>query len=446
MAVELLMPRQGNTVESCVILEWKKKEGDSVSEGDIVCEVETDKAAFEIEASASGTILKTFFEEGDDVPVLTAIAVIGEKGEDISSFAPEVGTQVPEVQDAREEAKAPQAAPADQVPPPKTETAGKSAISPRARNLAEKNSIDYTGLQGTGPGGRIIERDIQQVLSGRGTISPAAKEAAAQQRTAAPAVGSGIGGRVLSSDLAAAPESAVPSGEFPGTVTDIPVTSVRKIIAERMLASLTETAQLTLNASADARAILAYRKKLKNSGQESDFSKITINDIMLYAVSRVLPKHPFMNAHFLGDTIRQFSNVHLGMAVDTGRGLMVPVIKNADAKTLLQISLEGKNLAQMCNEGKAAPDDLTGGTFTVTNLGVFGIENFTPVLNPPEVGILGVCSIEPKPVIQGDETVFIPHIGLSLTINHQAVDGAPAARFLKDLADGIAQFEMLLAQ
>jgi pyruvate dehydrogenase E2 component (dihydrolipoamide acetyltransferase) len=212
-----------------------------------------------------------------------------------------------------------------------------------------------------------------------------------------------------------------------------------------MHASLAQTAQLTMNASADARALLTYRKRLKSAPEESGLNAVTINDLVLFAVSRVLPHYPFLNAHFLGETIKEFSNVHLGVAVDTPKGLMVPVVKNANFLSLKQIALESRRLASACLESTVAPDDLSGGTFTVTNLGVLGIESFTPVLNAPETGILGVCGIQPKPVLQGDETIFVPHIGFSLTINHQAVDGAPAGRFLKELTEAVAGFDLLLA-
>jgi pyruvate/2-oxoglutarate dehydrogenase complex dihydrolipoamide acyltransferase (E2) component/tRNA A37 threonylcarbamoyladenosine synthetase subunit TsaC/SUA5/YrdC len=247
----------------------------------------------------------------------------------------------------------------------------------------------------------------------------------------------------------------------------VKVTGVRKVIAERMLASLQATAQLTLHASADARALQSLRARFKASDPAFGLQGVTINDLILLAVARTLPGHRDLNAHFQGDTLSRFEHVQLGLAVDTPAGLMVPVIRNADQLSLRQISQEAKRLVAACQARRVAPDELRGGTFTVTNLGGLGIESFTPVLNPPEVAILGVSNINLKPVL-GDASLdsrrsasrvadplsmtgseasvaFVPHIGLSLTINHQVVDGAPAARFLQALARNLADIDLLLA-
>jgi pyruvate dehydrogenase E2 component (dihydrolipoamide acetyltransferase) len=217
------------------------------------------------------------------------------------------------------------------------------------------------------------------------------------------------------------------------------------VIAERMWESLQNSAQLTLNASADARAMLAYRKRLKNSDETLGLQKVTINDLLLFVVSRTLPLYPEVNALFVDNTISRYKNAHLAVAVDTPRGLVVPVIRNAQALSLKQIADEAKRLATGAMDGSVSPDELTGGTFTVTNLGSLGIESFTPILNPPQVGILGVGNINLKPVEVDGEVKFMPHLGLSLTINHQVVDGAPAARFLQTLSQRLAELELLLA-
>jgi pyruvate dehydrogenase E2 component (dihydrolipoamide acetyltransferase) len=236
---------------------------------------------------------------------------------------------------------------------------------------------------------------------------------------------------------------AVAAGE--AEVQTIQVKGIRKVIAARMLNSLQTTAQLTLNASTDARALLAYRQRLKDSSEALGLQKVNINDLILFAVSRTLPHYPDLNATFSDDTISQYKNVHLGFAVDTPRGLMVPVIRRADALSLRQMAQEAKRLASACLDGTITADEMSSGTFTVTNLGSFGIESFTPVLNPPQVAILGVGNINLKPVEVEGEVQFIPHLGLSLTINHQVVDGAPAARFLQAFSQGVAQLELLLA-
>ena len=235
--------------------------------------------------------------------------------------------------------------------------------------------------------------------------------------------------------------------------TETPIKGIRKIIADRMFRSLAESAQLTLNASASAVKLQDIRTRIKAENafsEEYGLSKITINDLVLFAVARTLPRFPFMNAHKINDTIRTFNRLHLAVAVDTPRGLMVPVIRNADLLSLAQISSEAKRLAADCQKGSVNPDKLTGSTFSVSNLGSFGITGFTPVLNMPEVAVLGVCGIEMKPVACTEAdcdcgVCFEPHIGFSLTIDHQAVDGAPAARFLKALCESVARIDLLLA-
>jgi pyruvate dehydrogenase E2 component (dihydrolipoamide acetyltransferase) len=212
-----------------------------------------------------------------------------------------------------------------------------------------------------------------------------------------------------------------------------------------MHASLAQTAQLTHHASADARPVLKYREQCKASPERSGLAQISINHMVMLATARTLTEFPELNAHWLGDRIRRFEEVHLGMAVDTERGLVVPVLRHANRLSLRELAIEARRLAVACQDGSIRPDDMKGGTFTVTTLGALGIERFTPVLNAPEVGILGVGSIELKPVHMKKKTRFIPHMGLSLTFDHQAVDGAPAARFLAALREKLAAFELTLA-
>jgi pyruvate dehydrogenase E2 component (dihydrolipoamide acetyltransferase) len=452
MATPVILPKQGQTVESCLIASWKKQAGAQVSAGEIICEVETDKALVELESPAAGTLLELFFAEGDDVPVLTTIAVIGEPGEDVSSFRPDGAAVGPEsappaaAEPTSADAPALEASPAS---PALTLADGRAAISPRARKLAESKALDVAALPGTGPGGRIIERDVQAELTAMPKMTPLAKSMIGTGEFDVPAQGSGVGGRIMSGDLTPAmaeSAQAVPPGPaLADDVEIVQVKGVRRLIAERMWQSLQETAQLTLDASADARALLAYRKRLKASDESLGLQKVTINDLILLAVSRTLPQFPEVNALFIDNTISKYKNVHLAVAVDTPRGLVVPVIRNAQALSLRQIATEAKRLATGAMDGSVSPDELTGGTFTVTNLGSLGIESFTPILNPPQVGILGVGNINLKPVDVDGEVEFVPHIGLSLTINHQVVDGAPAARFLQTLCQGLAELELLLA-
>jgi|SRR6056297_2202583 len=446
MAELIVMPRQGNTVESCVIVEWVKKAGESVSVGDVLCTVETDKSTLDVESEHEGTLLKILRNEDDDVPVLDPIAIIGPEGEDISSLLAEAEEEEPGVK-----APEPRAVELSEEVEVQTAESKTHGISPRARKLAAAKGVSGEQLRGSGPEGRVIERDVLTALGSREPATPAAIAAGIAEGGIPLKRGSGIGGRITGADLAdsslesssAAPASG--GGVITGNYKDVPVKSVRKIIAERMQASLAQTAQLTLNSSAPAESLLAWRKVYKNSDPESGLSGITINDLVLFTVSRILPQFPELNAHFLGDKIRRFSDVNIGIAIDTPKGLMVPVIPAANRKSLLEISQEVKKLAERCASGTVSPEELSGGTYTVTNLGAFGIESFTPVLNIPEVAILGVNNIQLKPVQRDDETVFIPHIGFSLTIDHQAVDGAPGARFLKEFGKQLTNLEKVAA-
>jgi pyruvate dehydrogenase E2 component (dihydrolipoamide acetyltransferase) len=448
VAVPVLMPRQGQSVETCLLLSWKKNEGDAVAQGESLCEVETDKATFEVEAPEAGTLLKRFYEEGQDVPVLSVIAAIGRPGESIEGLA-----APPADAKAADRAPVPSgaAAPPDRSPAGAAATA--AASSPRARKRAAERGIDIASLRGSGPGGRVIERDVLAAARGGQPLTPAARDAAvaATGRGLAAdqlhdAAGSAIGGRISRRDVEALARSAVHAASRPEeALTEVPVKGVRKIIAERMLASLQTTAQLTLHSSADARSLQSFRARLKESPESWGLRGVTITDLVLYALSRLLPSYPELNAHFLGDRMLLHRNVALGLAVDTPRGLMVPVIRDANGLSLKGISEEAKRLAAACLESKIQPDELAGGTFTLTNLGALGIESFTPVLNPPQTAILGLGNIQLKPVQAKDGVSFVPHLGLSLTINHQAVDGAPGARFLAALAQTLAAIDVALA-
>jgi pyruvate dehydrogenase E2 component (dihydrolipoamide acetyltransferase) len=461
MATPVLMPRQGQTVENCIIAHWRKQPGDVVRRGEILCEVETDKALMEVESPAEGTLLAHFFAEGVEVPVLETIAVIGQRGEDIANFfplrstaasmestnaAPRVSTAVPQF---REIGHFPSA-------PPSGNGREKTVkISPRARNLAALRGVNISALNGTGPGGRIVERDIHAALSAKPRFTPLAQAMVSSGDYVAPEQGTGIGGRITTKDLQATLTSEViPSAPPVESARDevkiLPLQGVRKVIAARMLASMQNTAQFTLNLAADARVLLAYRKRLKSSPAELGLHTATLNDLLMYAAAHTAANFPDINSTFENDTIYHHRRVHLGFAVDTPRGLLVPVIRSADSLTLKELTQEAGRLVLACVKGKISPDELSGGTFTVSNLGSFGIESFTPILNLPQAAILGIGTVYLKPVsIDGDwnssGVQFIPHINLSLTVNHQVIDGAQAARFLQALAFNLVNFELLLA-
>ena len=458
MAVPVLMPRQGITVESCIILEWKKDKGDTVTAGEVICVVETDKASFEVESPGDGIVLQRFFDEGDDVPVLTNIAVIGAEGEEYEDLRPGQEPHIGRKQESQaepfrrtEESRKTEGYRETSVK--EVEEPKRRPASARARNLAASKGLSLFEIRGTGPGGRIIERDVERTTREREPLSPAAIEKVQIGGGTVPFVGSGIGGRVLSADIGEGDDLLVQTGSRVDQTgsrpddryTEIPVTGIRKIIAGRMLASLQSTAQLTLNASADASSLLGYRKRLKNSPNEYGLSDVAINALMLFVTSRILTQYRELNALYVGEKIIQYENVHLAFAVDTPKGLIVPVIRNAHLRSLKEIAAESTRLSSACIAGKVNPDEITGGTFTVTNLGNLGVESFTPVLNTPQVAVLGVGSTQLRPVEGLGEVTFKQHLGLSLTINHQVVDGAPAARFLQSLCQAVADIELTLA-
>jgi pyruvate dehydrogenase E2 component (dihydrolipoamide acetyltransferase) len=323
------------------------------------------------------------------------------------------------------------------IPESKTAFAGSGhrKISPRAKKTAGQLKINLSSLTGSGPEGRIIERDVIQKAGNQPKSTPLAKVMAFEKGVDLPPAGSGPGGKVLSTDL----NLKFSVSDF----QDIPLSNIRKIIARNMMISLQNTAQLTLHSSADATGLLDTRKKIKSLPESSEWKGITINDLVCFAVTQALIAHPEMNAHFLENSIRRFSVVHLGVAVDSTRGLMVPTLHSADRLGILDFSKKIKDLAQKCQSGSIDPELLGGATFTITNLGAFGIESFTPVLNPPQIGILGINNIRYFPG-ESAEGIFgyIPRVGLSLTFDHRAIDGAPAARFLQDVVKEIENLKL----
>ncbi|MCY4526537.1 MAG: dihydrolipoamide acetyltransferase family protein [Anaerolineaceae bacterium] len=441
MASAVLLPKLGNSVESSLILAWHKAVGEPVAQGELLAEIETDKATLEIESPADGLLLARFHEVGDEVEVMAPVAVIGAAGEDIDDLRPQPTTAAapPPPTSTTARTTAP-------IPSPTAAAAslvrGRPASSPRARKLAAARGIALSGLNGSGPGGRIIERDVQAApglrrpgrqaaLAGQPRLTPVARAMLREGGYSLPGRGSGPRGRIGRRDLIPAPE--------PDDVQRVPLRGARRVIARRMLESLQTTAQLTLHAHADARALLALRQRLKAGEFSPALQAVTINDLLHYAVARTLPAHPALNAQLAQDHILRFRQVHLGFAVDTPRGLYVPVIRDADGLGLQQLADEARRLARACRDGAIRPEELEGATFTVSNLGSYGIESFTPVLNPPQAGILGAGAIHLKAVQQNAAVAFLPHIGLSLTIDHQVLDGAPAARFLQDLAQRLAR-------
>ena len=386
MAHIVIMPRQGQSVESCALGKWHKKKGDSVAAGDLLFTYETDKAAFEEYAKESGTLLEIFYDEGDDVPCLADVCAIGREGEEAAVSASAV---------RKDELK----------------------VSPRAKSLAARAGADPSEAVPTGPGGRVTARDVEELIKN-----------AAVRTSAAP----------IASVASAAPvEKERPESEL------VAHSGVRRAIAKAMSASLADAAQLTLHSSFDATEILGLRAKVKEKRDALGLPDATVGDMILFAVSRCLLKHRELNAHYEDAGLRVFKNVNLGVAVDTARGLLVPTLFGAERMGLGQISSEVRRLAAACRDGSIRAGEMSGGTFTVTNLGALGVESFTPIINPPQTAILGVCAAVMRPggAAAADAAAY-PAIGLSLTFDHRAVDGAPAARFLAELVKDLENFTL----
>ncbi len=408
MATAVIMPKQGQSVETCIITKWFKNKGESVSVGDILFSYETDKAAFDLESPAEGILLDRYFEEGNEVPVLVNVAVIGKNGEPTGSFDPQQkghpDTTASTASKAVEDSKAEEEEISGFSDSHKTD---RIRISPRAKRLAIDNNINYNSLQGSGPNSRIIASDIEKVLSGSVTGKKVIRET---------------------------------NPEF----NEQPLSNVRQLIAKAMHSSLQNSAQVTHHMSADVRHLLEARQKIKSQIADNvNQQDITINDMVCWCVIKALEKFPEANSHFLDDRIKTFHKVHLGLAVDTPRGLMVPVVKNAGNMNLVELSKELKSVAEACRKGRINPELIRSdaASFTVSNLGSYGVEMFTPVINLPQVGILGVCTIINRPADMGNNIFgFVPYIGLSLTYDHRAIDGGPATIFLKEIKTQIEKF------
>ncbi len=421
MANGVLMPKQGITVESCILTKWNVKVGDVVKKGDILFSYETDKSAFDQESEFDGEVLAVFCEEGDEVPVLTNVLVIGNKGEDFSSLAPEGASaaEAPKAEEVKAEAKAEEkseATPAQQVT---TSEDGRVFASPRAKNLANKLGVDLASCAPTGPNGRIIESDVRVA-----SVNPQPVKIATEAKKA-----------YSMDELKAYKDEKMPN--------------IRKVIAKGMMNSLSSMAQLTMNISFDCTNVIELRKFLKDNQEKLSLPSITFNHIVIFALSRVLKNHKDLNAHLIGgDTMRYFDHVNMGIATDTPRGLLVPTLFGADTLSLSQIAVQSKALSAEAVKGGINPELLQGGTFTVSNVGTMGIESFTPVINPPQTAIMGVNALETR-VKLGKNGEVIPYtaMNLSLTFDHRALDGAPAGRFLKELKEYLENFSFnLLAE
>ncbi len=449
MATAVIMPRQGQTVESCILTQWFREVGEQVSKGDLLFAYETDKASFEEESPVDGILLARFFEEGDEVPVLSNVALVGKEGEPVEDFAPEAGSApsgAADTEAAGTEIADPDTATERPSDARSGETAakrgagegGRVAISPRARRLAKEKRVSVTSLTGSGPGGRIIERDVVEAVRRGDRLTPLAKKKMEKEGLSVPGEGGTPHKRITTRDLVEGGvlDTGVPDTGMPDTgagYEDVPLSNFRKLVSEAMYRSLQNSAQLTHHLGANASKMLQLRKLVKEKRGEGSPYNITINDMVCFAVIRALKQHPGVNAHFMGDRIRKFRHVNLGFAVDTERGLMVPALERAGDYSLPGLSERLRALAEQARKGNVSPDLLSppAASFTVSNLGNYGVEMFTPVINLPQVAILGVNTIIQRPVVMEDGNFgFQPFIGLSLTYDHRALDGGPATLFL----------------
>lgn len=453
----ILMPKAGNSVEECILGAWRINVGDTVKRGDIIAEAETDKTSIEIEATASGEVLALLGSEGDLVPVLTAICLVGPAGTDVSGYkaasaeAPMAAAEAPK---AVTPAEAPAAASASQAPA----TAG-GHLSPRARKFVAEHPFVMGEIAGSGAQGRVIESDVIAAYQSSPHLTPAAAAMVAAGAKA-PSTGTGSNGEITAEDIenfakgvVAAPAPAAPAPAAPAApvkaegddvITEKPFSRIRTVIAKRLQESLQTMAQYTLNCEADVTGLLSLRKRIKASGEKLGLANINIGDMVMYAVIRTLQQVPELNGEFSDNVVKLHSAVHMGFACDTPKGLLVPVLHHSDKMSLAEMCRQVKSLAKSANAGNLAPDLMNGATFTVSNLGSFGIINFTPVISAPQIAMLGVGKTLLRPVRRADGTVeYRDYMQFSLTMNHMVVDGAPGARFLQTLCANIENFELV---
>jgi len=393
MATKVHMEALSPTMEEGRLVKWTKREGDAVKTGDTIAEVETDKAVMELVARADGQLIKVLVPEGTTVPVGNIVAYIGAPGEKVDEgSAPAPAVPKPSA------TPAPVAAPAP-VPGPAPTDAARVKASPLAKRIAKETGVDLGRLQGSGPGGRVVKRDLE-----------------------------GASAAVVPVPLPSSPVPVVRSG---APYDDVPLTQIRKTIAKRLAASIGPIPHFFLTTEVDMERAAESRDALNR--QLGDQGKVSFNDIVIKAVALALTKHRACNAWFQDDHIRYWNEVHLGMAVAVEDGLITPVIRDADRKTLAQIGAEARDLAQKARNRRLKPEEYTGSTFSVSNLGMFDIDQFTAVINPPEAGIIAVGSIVPKPVAEGAQVVVRRRLRLTMSCDHRVIDGATGAQFLKTL-------------
>lgn len=443
MSINVTMPKLGMTMKEGKVSKWYKHEGDSVEKGENLFEVETEKITNKVESPGSGILFQVVVPAGSTVAVGTILAIIAETGEQPDRIE---GIQAGEVVEMKAEAGKPQAAKAE------TRLVEKKRIlaTPSARRVAKELDVDLTLVPGTGPDGKIKEADVLKFHEEgppAPKITPLAAEIAKQEGLDISKItGTGENGKITRQDVerALAAAKVVPEEE-PSQVKVIPFEGMRKVIADNMHASLQNAAQLTTFTEVDVTEMVRFRDLAREEYKRDDSVKISYNDIIVMATARALMRHPIMNSTLVGEEILVHDTVHLGIAVALSEGLIVPKLRHAEKKNLLQIAKEVRELAQKAREGALAIEEVTDGTFTISNVSMLGMDGFTPVLNPPETGILGVGRVIEKPAVFEGEITIRHMMTLSLTFDHRVVDGAPAMAFLKDLARYLAQPMLIMA-
>ena len=458
MSIELAMPKLGLTMRTGKVSKWFVAEGAAVKQGDDLFEVETDKITNKVESPADGVLFQIMVQPKQEVAVGAVLGILAEPGETIARV--EGASDSPA--SATAEAGAPKPAKTNASAAVQPSSTGGIA-SPAARRLARELGIDLACVAGSGPGGRIVERDVQarQEIIGKIRITPLAAAVAAKAGLdISTLTGTGEGGKILREDVdramhpekfaatqnagQGASQSTCASAVCGSELGSVPMEGMRKIIADNMLGSLQNSAQLTLVSEADVTACVHIINDFKARNKKNKDFRLSMNDMLILAVSKALKKHPRMNATFDGQTITRHGEVHMGVAVALPEGLMVPVLHHADRLTLLAIAREARLLAGRARKGELTPDDMSGGTFTITNMAHSVVDFFTPILKPGETGILGVGRVVEKPVIREGAVVARSMMGLSLTFDHRVEDGAPAAEFLKTLEEYLAEPALLL--
>lgn len=426
------MPKLGATMEGATILQWYKQEGDPVKKGEPILEIMTDKINIDVEADASGVLLKQIHEVNREVPVNTVVAYIGESGEVVGDEASTVQTvSASKTGSESNERVAPE--PPDRSVSPSA-TGDRPRATPSARRLAQQHGVELRVLQGSGPKSRIQKIDVERYVSSRANAQESTSPAPSVDKTTLPeARTTGI---ARSEGSTTAPISRASNR--------IPVSGMRKVVGDRMSSSASSAPHVTLSSEVNFAEVVALRNRLLPIIQSWSEQRLSYTEMIILAVARTLRRNPLLNASYQGDYIEVYEDVHIGMAVALTDGLVVPVIRHADRKGLMEIVQECKSLAKGARENKLTYDQLSGGTFTVSNLGMYRVDAFTPIINVGETAILGIGRIQEKPVVVDGTIEVQPVMTLSLSFDHRVVDGAPAAQFLTDLCNTLEHPEQLV--